>query len=289
MNGGVENGLHVASNQLACTATTTCTAWRSNAQYGPDVELWTRVTALVGTNNHIRLYGRLRTPGSAAYDAYLLRTNQLAGTDEVYLERIDNGAHTRLATVNRELAVGDVLLLRVKGSTVEGWLNSGSSWTRLATAQDSTYPSAGFVGIGLRGTTGRLDDFGGRTMGAPPAPTITTTTSPDATTGQAYSQTLAASGGTPPYSQWSTVSGSLPPGLTLTASTGAIRGTATTRGGYSFTVQVTDSATRRTQGLTIDVRDPLQVTTASTPAGTVGQAYSQAVSRRVGRRRTPGR
>ena len=94
VNGGVENGLHVSSNQLACTATTTCTAWRSSTPYGPDVEVWTRVTVLLGTNNHIRLYGRLQTPGSAAYDAYLLRTNELAGTDEIYLERIDNGAHT---------------------------------------------------------------------------------------------------------------------------------------------------------------------------------------------------
>jgi fibronectin type 3 domain-containing protein len=170
VNGGVENGLNVSSNQLACTATTTCTAWRSSPQYGPDVEVWTRVAALPGTNNHIRLYGRLQTPGSAAYDAYLLRTNQLAGTDEVYLERIDNGAHTRLATISRELAVGDTLLLRVEGTSVEGWLDNGSSWTRLATASDATYSGAGFVGVGLRGTTGRLDDFGGRTIGEVPPP-----------------------------------------------------------------------------------------------------------------------
>jgi len=281
VNGGVENGLNVNANQLACTATTTCTAWRSNTQYGPDVEVWTRVNVLLGTNNHIRLYGRLQTPGSAAYDAYLLRTNELAGPDEVYLERIDNGAHTRLATVNRELAVGDLLLLRVEGSTVEGWINSGGSWTRLATAQDTTYPGAGFVGIGLRGTTGRLDDFGARTMGAPPppAPTITTTTLPDATTTQAYSQTLAASGGTPPYGPWATVSGSLPPGLTLDSSTGALSGTPTTPGAYAFTVQVTDSAAQTdTQALTIDVRDPLQITTASLSGGTTGQAYSQTVA-----------
>ncbi len=279
VNGGVENGLHVNSNQLACTATTTCTAWRSNVQYGPDVEVWTRVTVLLGTNNHIRLYGRLRQPGSAAYDAYLLRTNQLAGTDEVYLERIDNGAHTRLATINRELAVGDMLLLRVEGSTVEGWLNDGSSWTRLGTANDSTYPAAGYVGIGLRGTTGRLDDFGGRTMGVtPPAPQITTTMLPDATTGQAYSQTLAASGGTPPYGPWVTVSGSLPPGLTLNSSTGAIAGTATTPGSYSFTVEVTDSGAQTdTQALTLDVRDPLLITTTSLGGGTAGQAYSASV------------
>jgi fibronectin type 3 domain-containing protein len=170
VNGGVENGLHVSSSQLACSVTTTCTAWRSNAQYGADVEVSVRVAALPGTNNNIRLYARLKEQGSAAYDAYLLRTNQLAGTDEIYLERIDNGAHTRLATVSRDVVVGDTLLLRVEGTTVEGWRHDGTSWSRLATAGDTTYPAAGFVGIGLRGTTGRLDDFGGRTMGEVPPP-----------------------------------------------------------------------------------------------------------------------
>ena len=36
---------------------------------------------------------------------------------------------------------------------------------------DSTYAAAGRVGIGMRGTTGRADDFGARTFGAPPPDT----------------------------------------------------------------------------------------------------------------------
>ena len=43
---------------------------------------------------------------------------------------------------------------------------------------------------------------------------ITTTSLPDATAGQPYSATLAATGGTPPY-KWKVTSGSLPAGLTL--------------------------------------------------------------------------
>jgi putative Ig domain-containing protein len=54
-----------------------------------------------------------------------------------------------------------------------------------------------------------------------------------------YSATLAATGGTQPYS-WSMVAGSLPPGLTLGASTGVITGMPNVSGQYSFTVQVTD-------------------------------------------------
>lgn len=63
---------------------------------------------------------------------------------------------------------------------------------------------------------------------------------PTAQTGQAFSVTLASLGGVAPYT-WSVTAGSLPAGLTLTASTGVIAGTATTAGTGSATVQVTDS------------------------------------------------
>jgi hypothetical protein len=58
------------------------------------------------------------------------------------------------------------------------------------------------------------------------------------TTG-AYSQDLAATGGTGGYT-WKVVSGSLPAGLTLSGA--AITGTPTAAGTFSFTLEVTDSA-----------------------------------------------
>ena len=71
---------------------------------------------------------------------------------------------------------------------------------------------------------------------------ITTTTLPGATFGTAYNQTLAASGGTPPYT-WSISAGTLPRGLSLSAA-GVISGTPLVSGGpFNFTVMVTDSAT----------------------------------------------
>jgi hypothetical protein len=160
--GSVETGLRVASNRLACTKTTTCTAWRNNSQYGADTEVWARITTLPGANNQVRLYARLQQPGSSAHDGYMLRTNQLSGTDQVLLERIDNGAIVNRLTMSQELAVGDVLLLRVTGSTLEAWLRSGIVWSRLGSVVDSTYSGAGYVGVGIRGKTGRLDDFGAR-------------------------------------------------------------------------------------------------------------------------------
>ncbi|MDZ3832818.1 MAG: putative Ig domain-containing protein [Sphingopyxis sp.] len=62
---------------------------------------------------------------------------------------------------------------------------------------------------------------------------------PDPGIGQAYSQTVSASGGTAPYT-FGVTAGALPPGLTLSTS-GVISGTATASGAYNFTVTATDS------------------------------------------------
>jgi hypothetical protein len=71
-------------------------------------------------------------------------------------------------------------------------------------------------------------------------PSISTSSLPNGTVGTAYSQTLAATGGTSPYS-WTVIAGSLPSGLTLSSS-GLISGTPTTAGGpTSITLKVTDN------------------------------------------------
>jgi hypothetical protein len=113
---------------------------------------------------------------------------------------------------------------------------------------------------------------------APSQLTITTTSLPNGTVGAAYSQTLAASGGTGGYS-WSTTAGSLPAGLTLAAG-GSISGTPTTAATASFTVQVKDSSNATaTQPLSITIApSQLTITTTSLPSGTVGAAYAQTLS-----------
>lgn len=63
---------------------------------------------------------------------------------------------------------------------------------------------------------------------------------PPGSIGSSYSAQLEASGGTPPYT-FSIISGSLPPGLSLDTSTGAITGSPTTIGTFPFTAQVVDS------------------------------------------------
>src|ERR1035441_6173123 len=100
----------------------------------------------------------------------------------------------------------------------------------------------------------------------PPALGITTSSLLAGTVGVAYSQTLGASGGSPPYA-WAVASGSLPAGLSLAAA-GTISGAPGTAGSSSFTVRVTDSASvSATAALSITVNPPaLGITTSSPPA-----------------------
>ena len=92
-----------------------------------------------------------------------------------------------------------------------------------------------------------------------------------------YSQTLAATGGTTPYTAWTVAAGTLPPGLTVNSS-GLLGGAPTTSGAYSFTIQVTDSASATASTafqLTIN-NAPLQIATSSPlPGGQANASYSQ--------------
>jgi Putative Ig domain len=107
---------------------------------------------------------------------------------------------------------------------------------------------------------------------------VATTSLPSGQVGTAYSATLAASGGTPPY-QWFVLNGAFPPGLTLAAPTGVISGTPTTAENTgTVTIQVSDAGTARqssSQSLSATIAAAtLSVATTSLPAGRVGTAYT---------------
>ncbi|HEX2428164.1 MAG TPA: hypothetical protein VHI53_09545, partial [Gaiellaceae bacterium] len=159
--GNSERSLKVVSNQCASDRTQWASGWWAT-QLGVDSEAYATIATLPGNGNGVRLYARLQTPGSSAVDGYVLLYNQLSGTDQVLLYRMTNGVLTQLASVNREVAIGNTLLLRAKGTALEAWIKSGSTWTRLSQVTDSTFTAAGFAGLGIRGKTGRVDDFGAR-------------------------------------------------------------------------------------------------------------------------------
>lgn len=71
---------------------------------------------------------------------------------------------------------------------------------------------------------------------------ITTVSLPSGVVGTAYSQTIAQTGGQAPLT-FSITAGTLPTGLSINASTGAITGTPSVAGAYNFTVEVEDDNT----------------------------------------------
>ncbi len=111
-----------------------------------------------------------------------------------------------------------------------------------------------------------------------PAISFTPTSLPTATTAVAISQTFTASGGTAPYG-FSITAGALPPGLALSGA-GALSGTPTAAGTYSFSVTATDAnGFSVANPYTLVVIDPTVTVTSpaagALPGATGGVAYSQ--------------
>ena len=174
-------------------------------------------------------------------------------------------------------ALPNGLMLDPNTGIISGTPLSGSNGTYSPTftVTDSTFPTH---------ETGTM--LYSLTINANVTPVTITTPSPlpNGTVCSAYSQLLAASGGTTPYT-WSLNSGSqaLPAGLSLDASSGAITGTPTTTGPTSPTFKVVDStvpnqqSTTKQLSITIGPDATLQITTTSLPDGTTTTLYSQPV------------
>ncbi|GAB3385469.1 hypothetical protein GCM10027432_18220 [Lysobacter fragariae] len=110
-----------------------------------------------------------------------------------------------------------------------------------------------------------------------PSITLAPATLPDGAGGVAYSQSIAATGGTSPYT-FAIQSGALPTGLTLSAS--GVSGTPTAAGSFTFTIQATDAnGFTGSQAYTVAVTAPT-ITLAPTtlPGGAVGSAYNQSIT-----------
>jgi hypothetical protein len=112
----------------------------------------------------------------------------------------------------------------------------------------------------------------------PPNLTITTNSLPNGQVGVAYSANLNATGGTTPY-RWLLTSGTLPAGLLLNTSTGAITGTPTaTANATALTFKVSDSsspAQSQSVNLTLTIAQLITVSVSPKRAGlTITQRLS---------------
>jgi hypothetical protein len=105
--------------------------------------------------------------------------------------------------------------------------------------------------------------------------TISTAQLPGGTVAGGYSSTLAATGGTSPYS-WSVLSGALPNGLAL-SSDGVVSGTPSLAGSFTFTAQVKDaSAATASRNFSVNVASPTPTVAITSPSS--GATVSGTVS-----------
>jgi hypothetical protein len=84
---------------------------------------------------------------------------------------------------------------------------------------------------------------------------VTAATLPSAKVGSSYATQIRVTGGAAPYA-WAVTSGSLPPGMSWSASgqTATVSGTPTRKGTYTFTLRVSSGSTVISRAFTLQVR-----------------------------------
>jgi hypothetical protein len=185
---------------------------------------------------------------------------------------------------------GQVITITATTSSAQGvtWALTGAGALSNNTATSVTYtaPATGSTTVTVTATlVSGASTSKSIAIAVDAPPSITTTSLPDAVVGKAYSGgQITATGGAPSLT-YSVSAGSLPAGLSLNASSGAITGTpagpaSTTP--VNFTVKVTDSSTvapqSASQALSITVSQEPAITSANTASFVVGTSKSFTVN-----------
>jgi len=158
------NDFQITGGQVTAMVGTTSDYW-SVQQFGPDSEAWVTVAVKPAADGEmVALDLRLQNPGLSTGNGYQGYFYNRTGTDQYQIYKRVSGSPVSLVSVTGpELQVGDQLLFRAVGTALELWLGHAGSWTKVVSASDSTYKTAGYIGLTSKNNVVRLDDFGGGT------------------------------------------------------------------------------------------------------------------------------
>ena len=156
VGGEVSTFLQVTSNKATGTSTSQLSSrdW-DETKFAADQECYITVTTLPSTGaNYIRLYVRKSVHGST-YNGYMVQWSNDANGCRIF--RSDAGTLTQIAQdTSATYAANDVILLRAEGTTITVYKNGVS----VLSVVDSNYNASGYVALGCRDTTTRLEDYG---------------------------------------------------------------------------------------------------------------------------------
>lgn len=249
---------------------------------------FTRPANVAGTAPPVVVPPDLTLPTFLAFDAVEVTSGVLAFTliaASVNEAPVWNPATQQTATLGAAFSFAPTVASGFPTPTFTK--QSGPSWASVnsttgeITGTPTGSPGLYWVVVRASNSVGNADiSVPIEVFAAPVAPTITTTSLPNAEQNGAYYQPLSA-GGTGPF-VWSIASGALPPGVTLSASSGVVSGAATTLGAYSFTVRCTGpTGLFDDQALTITVgatgNAPV-ITAIALDDATLGASYSDTIT-----------
>jgi hypothetical protein len=150
-------------------------------------------------------------------------------------------------------------------------VNSDTQITAVSPANSAGFADITVTAVGGTSATGSADKFNYIAVLALNPSSLSNTTA-----NKSYSVTISATGGSGNY-KFTVSSGSLPPGLSLSA-TGSLHGTPTTAGTYSFMILATDNIAIGSMGsqaytLTVNPASTLTITPATLATATINDAY----------------
>ncbi len=207
-----------------------------------------------------------------------------AGTPGKFHEVVLTPSTPQIIGQGRTLPISAVVLNDSSAAGVNWALNpatgSLSGTTPMATMYNAPAMVASATPVSVKATSVTYaNEFSTLQITVEPPPAITTTSLPSGTINGAYSATVVASGGVPPFT-WTVSSGALPAGLSLGASTTNsvnITGTPTATGlSAPFMIHVVDADgdPATSVALTINVSDLAITTTSPLPNASDGAAYN---------------
>ncbi len=165
---------------------------------------------------------------------------------------VSDGSEKKLTGLSHQTGENETKQLAENTDYIAVYSNNVHPYT--LTPDDAGFDTEKAPKVTLYGTgnyCGKAEHYFTISENAASAPTITTDPLPDGKVGEAYSQTLTATG-TKPIT-WSIENGDLPADLSLNKDTGEISGTPTADGTAKFTVKATNSAGSNTKELSITI------------------------------------